>query len=141
MNRCHGSESAARLCQAEKVSIFLREGELYRVAARYGFSREFQQYFEQHPISLDRGSLTGRAILEGRLTHGPLLSGERSIFQVHASRYMEPDQLPPGAVLVIGSGASGAQISEELLRAGRRVYLSVGQHRRIPRRYRGRDLI
>jgi putative flavoprotein involved in K+ transport len=71
----------------------------------------------------------------------PLLSGERSIFQVHASRYMEPDQLPPGAVLVVGSGASGAQISEELLRAGRRVYLSAGQHRRIPRQYRGRDLI
>jgi putative flavoprotein involved in K+ transport len=70
-----------------------------------------------------------------------VLSDEPSIFQVHASRYMEPDQLPPGAVLVVGSGASGAQITEELLRAGRRVYLSVGRHRRIARRYRGRDLI
>ena len=54
---------------------------------------------------------------------------------------MEPDQLPPGAVLVVGSGASGAQIAEELLRSGRRVYLSVGQHRRIPLQYRDRDLI
>jgi hypothetical protein len=44
-------------------------------------------------------------------------------------------------VLIIGSGASGAQIAEELFRAGRRVYLSVGRHRRMPRRYRGRDLI
>jgi putative flavoprotein involved in K+ transport len=44
-------------------------------------------------------------------------------------------------VLVVGSGASGAQIAEELLHAGRRVYLSVGSHRRMPRRYRGRDLI
>jgi putative flavoprotein involved in K+ transport len=70
-----------------------------------------------------------------------VLSDEPSIFQVHASRYMEPGQLPPGAVLVVGSGASGAQITEELLRAGRRVYLSVGRHRRIARRYRGRDLI
>jgi putative flavoprotein involved in K+ transport len=70
-----------------------------------------------------------------------VLSDEPGIFQVHASRYMEPDQLPPGAVLVVGSGASGAQITEELLRAGRRVYLSVGRHRRIARRYRGRDLI
>jgi len=42
---------------------------------------------------------------------------------------------------VVGSGASGAQIAEELLRAGRRVYLSVGRHSRLPRRYRGRDLI
>ena len=44
-------------------------------------------------------------------------------------------------MLVIGSGASGAQIAEELLCAGRRVYLSVGRHTRLPRRYRGRDLI
>src|SRR4029078_10276889 len=63
------------------------------------------------------------------------------IFQVHASRYAAPSQLPPGAVLIVGSGPSGAQIAEELLRAGRRVYLSVGRHRRMPRRYRGRDLI
>lgn len=71
----------------------------------------------------------------------PLLQDEVGLFQVHASRYREPNQLPSGAVLVVGSGASGAQISEELFRAGRRVYLSVGRHRRMPRRYRGRDLI
>jgi cation diffusion facilitator CzcD-associated flavoprotein CzcO len=44
-------------------------------------------------------------------------------------------------VLIVGSGASGAQIAEELVRAGRRVYLSVGRHKRMPRRYRERDLI
>jgi putative flavoprotein involved in K+ transport len=63
------------------------------------------------------------------------------VFQVHANAYKRPDQLPPGAVLVVGSGASGAQISEELVRAGRRVFLSVGRHKRISRRYRGHDLI
>ena len=71
----------------------------------------------------------------------PLLRDDGGLFQLDASRYKNPAQLPPGAVLVVGSGASGAQIAEELLRAGRRVYLSVGQHRRMPRRYRGRDLI
>jgi putative flavoprotein involved in K+ transport len=71
----------------------------------------------------------------------PLLGEDAGVFQVHASRYQNPDQLPPGAVLVIGAGASGAQIAEELLRAGRRVFLSVGRHTRLPRRYRGRDLI
>ena len=71
----------------------------------------------------------------------PDLLRDDSIFQVHASRYLNPAQLPSGAVLVVGSGASGAQIAEELLRAGRRVYLSVGRHSRLPRRYRGRDLI
>ena len=60
----------------------------------------------------------------------PLLRDHASVFQVHASRYRNPDQLPPGAVLVVGSGASGAQITEELF-----------QHTRLPRRYRGRDLI
>jgi putative flavoprotein involved in K+ transport len=69
------------------------------------------------------------------------LGDDTDVFQVHASRYLNPDQLPSGAVLVIGAGASGAQIAEELLRAGRRVYLSVGRHTRLPRRYRGRDVI
>jgi putative flavoprotein involved in K+ transport len=70
-----------------------------------------------------------------------LLSHDDAIFQVHASRYRRPEKLPSGAVLVIGSGASGAQITEELILAERQVYLSVGRHRRMPRRYRGRDLI
>ncbi len=69
------------------------------------------------------------------------ISNGIGLFQVHASRYTNPDQLPAGAVLVVGAGASGAQITGELLRAGRRVYLSVGRHTRLPRRYRGRDLI
>ena len=72
----------------------------------------------------------------------PRLSDQAAdIFQTHASSHRNPDQLPPGAVLVIGAGASGAQIAEELHRAGRRVFLSVGRHNRLPRRYRGRDLI
>ena len=71
----------------------------------------------------------------------PDLLRDHPVFQVHASRYKNPEQLPPGAVLVVGAGASGAQIAEELQRAGRRVFLSVGRHRRLPRRYRGRDLI
>ena len=71
----------------------------------------------------------------------PDLLRDHPVFQVHSADYRNPEQLPPGAVLVAGAGASGAQIAEELLQAGRRVYLSVGRHRRLPRRYRGRDLI
>jgi len=63
-----------------------------------------------------------------------------SALQLHSSRYRNPGALPPGAVLVIGSGNSGCQIAEELCHAGRQVYLSVSRHRRAPRRYRGRDL-
>jgi putative flavoprotein involved in K+ transport len=49
--------------------------------------------------------------------------------------------LPEGAVLVVGSGQSGAQIAEELHRSGRKVYLSVSRAGRAPRRYRGRDVM
>jgi putative flavoprotein involved in K+ transport len=62
------------------------------------------------------------------------------IVQVHARDYRNPGVLPDGAVLVVGSGASGCQIADELLQSGRRVYLSIGRHRRVPRRYRGKDV-
>lgn len=61
--------------------------------------------------------------------------------QIHSSAYRNPGQLSEGAVLVIGAGSSGVQIADELARAGRRVYLSVGPHNRPPRRYRGRDFV
>jgi len=70
----------------------------------------------------------------------PSVGGQiHGILQVHSSRYRNPEELPSGAVLVVGSGASGCQITEDLLRCGRRVYLAVGAHRRVPRRYRGHD--
>lgn len=59
--------------------------------------------------------------------------------EIHSSQYRGPQQIPPGAVLIVGSGNSGCQIAEELCGVGRRVYLSVGRHRRVPRRYRGKD--
>ena len=58
---------------------------------------------------------------------------------LHSSSYRNPQQLPAGAVLVVGAGASGVQIADELRQSGRTVYLSVGPHDRPPRRYRGRD--
>jgi putative flavoprotein involved in K+ transport len=62
-----------------------------------------------------------------------------SIQQLHSSAYKNPGQLREGAVLVVGAGASGSQIAEELRKAGKTVYLSVGEHYRPPRSYRGRD--
>ena len=59
--------------------------------------------------------------------------------QLHTDDYTREDALPPGAVLVVGSGQSGVQIAEELHSAGRHVYLSVGSAGRLPRRYRGQD--
>ncbi len=69
------------------------------------------------------------------------IPAEAGIEQLHSSAYRNPGQLRDGAVLVVGAGSSGVQIADELLRAGRRVYLSVGPHNRPPRRYRGRDFV
>ncbi|MEL6964957.1 MAG: NAD(P)/FAD-dependent oxidoreductase [Pseudomonadota bacterium] len=63
------------------------------------------------------------------------------LLQIHSNAYRNPEQLPTGAVMVIGAGSSGTQIADELLRSGRRVYLSVGPHDRPPRSYRGRDFV
>ena len=62
------------------------------------------------------------------------------INQIDVTSYRSPGALEDGAVLVVGSGQSGAQIAEEIREAGREVYLCVGKAGRIPRRYRGRDL-
>lgn len=70
-----------------------------------------------------------------------VIPGDAGVPQIHSSAYRNPDELPPGAVLVVGAGSSGVQIADELLRAGRGVYLSVGPHDRPPRRYRGRDFV
>ena len=63
------------------------------------------------------------------------------ITKLHSGEYRNPEALPPGAVLVVGSGQSGCQIAEELYQSGRKVYLCVGDSAgRAPRRYRGRDI-
>ncbi|WP_417563288.1 flavin-containing monooxygenase [Microbacterium sp.] len=71
----------------------------------------------------------------------PIVPAASGIHQLHSSQYHRPDQLPEGAVLVVGAGSSGVQIAAEIQRAGRRVYLSVGPHDRPPRSYRGRDFV
>ena len=63
------TESAARLCAADKGVIFQRDGELYRLASNYGFSPEAERYAAEHPLRPDRGSTTGRVALEGRAIH------------------------------------------------------------------------
>ncbi len=63
-----------------------------------------------------------------------------TIHQLHAHDYRSETQLPPGGVLLVGSGQTGVQLAEELHAAGRAVTLSVGHCGRVPRRYRGRDI-
>ncbi len=71
----------------------------------------------------------------------PVVPEDAGVSQMHSSAYRNPEQLPEGAVLVVGAGSSGVQIADELLSAGKSVYLSVGPHDRPPRSYRGRDFV
>jgi putative flavoprotein involved in K+ transport len=97
-------------------------------------------------VSLADGSLHARRVVVAtgpfQRPFIPQLARDvsRSALQTDPTRYRHPGDLPDGAVLVVGSGASGCQIADELLHAGRTVYLSVSRHRRAPRRLRGRDV-
>ena len=65
------TELATRLCEADKGAIMMRDGDVYRIRANYGFSDEAVQYALNNPLQPDRGSATGRAALEGRAIHIP----------------------------------------------------------------------
>ncbi|MEJ1936809.1 NAD(P)/FAD-dependent oxidoreductase, partial [Nostoc sp. NIES-2111] len=94
-----------------------------------------------------RGTFLARAVIAAtgacRVPLVPALADRLApgIAQVTAAAYRNPADLPPGGVLVAGASASGAQIAEELARAGRHVVLAVGRHTRIPRIWRGRDIM
>jgi putative flavoprotein involved in K+ transport len=73
----------------------------------------------------------------------PPLAGRLSprLIQIVPTRYRNPGQLPPGGVLVVGASATGVQLAEEISASGRPVTLAVGRHLRLPRVYRGRDIM
>jgi putative flavoprotein involved in K+ transport len=75
--------------------------------------------------------------------HVPAVAADlpASVRQVTPLDYRRPDDLGPGRVLVVGASATGAQIADELLRSGREVTVAVGEHVRMPRTYRGRDIM
>lgn len=88
----------------------------------------------------------GNVVVASGIMQAPKIPGIRdrfpeSLLQMHASDYRSPDKLPPGAVVVIGSGQSGCQISQDLIHAGRDVYLCTSKVGRLRRRYRNRDVV
>ncbi|MFF7552997.1 flavin-containing monooxygenase [Streptomyces olivaceus] len=122
---------------AEKIGAPVRTGvevtSVRRRAGRSGFRVETSQ-----------GSIDARFVVAAtgpfqRPVFPPIVPDGAVPVQMHSSGYRNPEQLPEGAVLVVGAGSSGVQIADELRRSGRRVFLSVGPHDRPPRQYRGRD--
>lgn len=97
-----------------------------------------------YTVQTSEGALQARRIVAATGPfQRPVIPGiaptDERLLQLHSAHYYNPQQLPAGAVLVVGAGSSGVQIADELRAAGRQVYLSVGAHDRPPRAYRGRD--
>ena len=97
-------------------------------------------------VSTSRGAWSARNVVvaTGDCDLPLLPDAVRSVppgaLSLHSSRYVAPDRLPDGGVLVVGAGSSGQQLALELARAGRTVTIAAGRHARLPRRYRGRDV-
>ena len=96
-------------------------------------------------VDTDRGRWNTRTVIVAAgTTRGNVPAVARRIpalVSIPALQYRNPDQLPAGGVLVVGASASGVQIADELQRSGRPVTLAAGEHVRVPRTYRGRDIL
>jgi len=98
-------------------------------------------------VATDNGDFRCRSVVIAsgacNLPHVPALQSAipHALEQSTPLAYRNPGQLPQGGVLVVGASATGVQLAEEIHRSGRRVTLSVGEHVRLPRMYRGRDVL
>jgi two-component system, NtrC family, sensor kinase len=80
------AESATRLCEAERSAIFLGDGNGYRIAARYGFSPELEEYIKRHPPRLSRETLTGRVAIKRGVVHIPDVLADPKYTYLEAQR-------------------------------------------------------
>lgn len=122
---------------AEQIEAPLREGVEVTSVQRRSDDAGFL-------VETSEGSIEANQVVAAtgpfQVPHMPdIVPASSKITQIHSNEYRNPEQLPDGAVLIVGAGSSGVQIADELLRSSRRVFLSVGPHNRPPRRYRGRD--
>jgi putative flavoprotein involved in K+ transport len=98
-------------------------------------------------VATSRGELLARTVvIASGACNAPAVPGLASALpadfeQLTAFDYRNPEQLPHGGVLVVGASATGVQLAAELRESGRPVILSVGEHVRLPRTYRGRDVL
>jgi len=124
---------------AEQIGAPIRTGVEVTSVTRHAGRRGFRAETSAGPIDADfvvaaTGPFQTPVI-------PPLVPDDAPVLQLHSSDYRNPEQLPAGGVLVVGCGASGVQIADELRRSGRAVHMAIGPHTRPPRRYRDRDFV
>jgi hypothetical protein len=122
-----------------RVESFTGAGGTHTHETNYGFDAD-------HPKVLTgtgKGATPVEFLLHGLAGCLPEMATQlpSDIVQLVPSRYRNPTQLPGGGVLVVGASASGIQLADEIHSSGRPVTVAVGRHTRMPRRYRGRDIL
>ena len=142
-----GSDPFGFMSRAEIVKYFDDYVDAFRLPVRCGVEvRSVEKTLQGYLVrTTKRDYEATNVVIATGLYQSPKIPGFRvaippSILQLHSMEYRSPSLLPPGAVLVVGTGQSGAQIAEELYQSGKKVYLSIGSAGRVPRRYRGRDI-
>jgi putative flavoprotein involved in K+ transport len=143
-----GPDPDGYMAMDEVVAFIARYAELSRAPVRTGTTvTSVRPAADGHHVATTAGELRGRfVILASGACNAPSVPAvsdavPASIAQVTAFDYRNPDRLPEGGVLVVGASATGVQLADEIRRSGRPVTLSVGEHVRLPRTYRGRDVL
>ncbi|MFO7623477.1 MAG: NAD(P)/FAD-dependent oxidoreductase [Anaerolineales bacterium] len=142
-----GNDPDGFMPRDEIVTYFEAYIERFELPVRYGIRVTSVEPNEAgYRVSTDEGEFEAANVVIATGLHQqpkiPPFSANlpAEIHQLHSSEYRNPEALPTGAVLVVGSAQSGCQIAEELYQSGRKVYLSVSSSPRLPRRYRGKDI-
>ena len=142
----NGDDPNGFMRKDDVVQYFEKYIKNYRLPIQYGIGvRSVEFLGDGYLLRTTKGDFSASNVVIATGLHQkpkiPSFSKNLSadINQLHSNQYENPDSLPPGAVLVVGSAQSGSQIAEELYQGGRKVYLSVSTAGRVPRRYRGKD--
>ncbi|MCI5075898.1 NAD(P)/FAD-dependent oxidoreductase [Oricola sp.] len=137
---------------------FMRRGELVRLLETYGSSfaapvqaqtrvLDVSRVGAAYHVRTDRGDWIARAVVvaTGACDRPvvPAIAADlpKGVEQIVPERYCRPHDLPAGGVLVVGASATGVQLADEIHRTGRPVTVAAGRHVRVPRSYRGRDIM
>ncbi len=146
--RYHGPQPDGYMSMIELVDFFEQYATSFRAPIEtsttvLGVERDGEHF----KVETSRGHWHARhVVIATGYNDRPLVPSQanhlsRRIAQIVPTQYGNPAQLRPGGVLVVGASATGIQLADEIHASGRPVTLAVGRHQRLPRTYRGRDIL
>ena len=146
--RYEGPDPDGYMTVGEVTEFIERFAKISRAPVRTGVNvTSVRPEGDGYQVTTDRGEIAARAVVIAtgacnRPTVPPAGAAvPASVSQLTPFDYRDPGELPDGGVLVVGASATGVQLAAEIARSGRPVTLSVGEHTRLPRTYRGRDVL